>query len=212
LIILDDGNILIGVNAENKKQVITEDIRLNRFPEIIKTHEAYVFSLLANKGENIFWAGLSNGSILQYACGPANGWKIQVKYSGLQIESVYCLSLFGNLLFAGGNDYKVCIINTADKKVHPMIFNTAIKSIRSLQICVVSPSETYLTVTGRLPSYSDNKTDLYNVSEFQQITFAEKIFSKPEFHINSINYQFNYNSPTKELPIDDNNSKVNNLS
>jgi hypothetical protein len=149
---------------------------------------------LANEALNILWAADLNGNIIQYVLGPADGWKVQAKYSDLGIGFTQCLLRFGNLLFAGGRESKLCVINTADKKVLPIQIETAIKDICSLQIHKVSPSEFYLTVTGGEPSYSENKTDLFNVSNFQQLTFAEKIFSKPELHFKSIDHQFNNDS------------------
>jgi hypothetical protein len=164
---------------------------------------------LFNKALNILWAGDYNGNIFQYVLGPGNGWKVQAKYSGLGIGWVRCLSRFGNLLFAGGNDSQVCVINTADKEVLPIIIETAIEYIYFLQICVLTPSKTYLTVTGEFPSYSNNKTDLFDIRKFQQSSSVKKIFSNPEFHLKSIQHQFNNISPPKEMPFDNKIGKLN---
>jgi hypothetical protein len=209
-VILDGGNVFIGVNADNEKQIILEDIRNKKPPEIIVQHEHDVSSLLVNKALNILWAGDKNGNIFQYVLGPGNAWKVQAKYSALGIGEVRCLSRFGNLLFAGGNDFDVCVINTSDKEVLPMTLKTAIQYTYSLQVCAVSPSETYLTVTGADPSYSDPRTDLFDVSKFQQLSSVKKIFSEPELHLNSIHRQFNNNSKKKEefsIKCDDSNLK-----
>jgi hypothetical protein len=204
-VILDGGNIIIGVNGDNHEQIITEDIRNKKPPEIIAQHNTKISSLLVNEALKILWAG-DYKNIFQYVLAPGNAWKVQAKYSGLDIGNVNCLSLFGNLLFAGGGQSKVCVINTADKKLLPNRIETAIKYIFSLQICVVSQLETYLTVTGFNPSYSDKKTDLFDISKFQEITHLKKVFSRPDFHMNSIRHKFNKNFVTKKLPIDDNNS------
>jgi hypothetical protein len=45
LVILEDGHIFIGINADNKKQIITEDIRNDNSSEIIAQHENNVISL-----------------------------------------------------------------------------------------------------------------------------------------------------------------------
>jgi hypothetical protein len=177
--------------------------------------EHYVFSLLANEALNILWVGDSEGDIFQYVLGPKNVWKLQTKYSKYtdrEIRSIRSLSRFGNLLFAGDNSSDVFVINTADKKILPGRIYTAIYHTNSLQICKVSPSKTYLTVTGKLSNYSRNKTDLFDISKFQQRPFVEKIFSNPESHLNSIYNQFNDNSTTKGLHISNSNSKQNNLS
>jgi hypothetical protein len=210
LVILEDGHIFIGVNADNKKQIITEDIRNDNSSEIIAQHENNVISLLANTALNIFWAADEDGNIFQYVLGPTNGWKVQAKYSDL--GTILCLSLFGNLLFAGGADSKVFIINIADKKVLPMEIKTAIQEIYSLKTCVISSSEIFLTVTGEGISYCDGKTDLFDISKLQEISFVKEIFSEPELHINSIYHQFHNNYTAKELSINNRNPKLNNLS
>jgi hypothetical protein len=111
-----------------------------------------------------------------------------------------CLAVWQSSLCRGW-DYKVCVVNTADKKVLPKQIETAIKTIDSLRICEISPSETYLTVTGRFPSYSENKTDVFDISKLQELSFAEKIFSKPELHIDSIHQQFKNTSPWKKQSV-----------
>jgi hypothetical protein len=209
-VILDNGNVLIGVNAYNNKQIITEDIRDNNHLEIIAQHEHEVLSLLVDEARETLWAG-DRKLIVQYLRGPAKAWKIQAKYSDLGIATVCCFSRFGNLLFAGGNGYTLCVINTADKKVLPEGIETAIFEIRSLQICEVSPSETYLSISGSKPCYSDNKTDLFDISKCRQLSFAQKIFSKPEFHLSSICHQmshFTIDKPSNNNGI----SKLNDLS
>jgi hypothetical protein len=208
-VILDDGNIFIGVNANNQKQIIIEDFRNNNSSELIAQLEYDVCSLLINEAQNILWAGDKSDNIFQYVLGPANGWKIQAKYLDLGIGEIRCLSRFGNLLFAGADNNKLSVINTADKKVFPTKILTSIYSIYSLHVCNVSPTKTYLTVTGHLPSYSDNKTDLLDISKFKETSIAKKIFSRPEFHINSIDQQFSNNSKIKELSINNKISKSN---
>jgi hypothetical protein len=210
-VILDNGYIFIGVSDDNKKQIIFEDITNKKPPEIIAQHEDYILSLLANEALNIFWAGDRKSNIFEYVLGPGNGWKVQAKYSDLGIGQVWCLSLFGNLLFAGGNKFKVCVINTADKRVLPQRINTAIIYIESLQICQVSPSEIYLTVIGSGQYYSSKKSDLFDISKFQELSFAEKIFSEPGSHINSIHQQFKNTYPLKKQSVNCKNSKVKNL-
>jgi hypothetical protein len=157
-----------------------------------------------NASQNTLWAG-SYGNIIEYGLGLREQWVQQAKYSDIRIKNFECLSLFGNLLFAGGF-CDVCIINTADKKVIQVI-ETAIRSISSLQICPISSSETYLSVNGENPSYSDDKTDLFNISKFQKITFAKEIFSKPQLHLDSIYRQLNNNSSKKSV-LKYNNSKM----
>jgi hypothetical protein len=205
LVILDNGHIFIGVNAKNKKQLIVEDIRNKNSPEIIAQYEYPIFSLLANEAQNILWVG-NQKNIFQYTLGPNNGWKIQAKYSDLGIHWVQCLSRFGNLLFAGGNN-GARVINTADKKVILNKIRISICTVHSIQICGVSPSETYLTAAGWI--CASVGSDIYDISKLQQLTFAQKIFSKPELHINSIRHQFNNNSTIKELSFDNKISKVN---
>jgi hypothetical protein len=207
--IMDNGHLIIGVNPGNQKQIIFEEIGNNRSLVITTELEHEVISLLANDALNTLWAGDYHSNVFQLVLRSSNAWKIQAKYSGLGIGSVQCLSLLGNLLFAGGNYSKVCVINTVDKKVLPMVFETAINRIFSLHICVVSAWTTYLSVTGEDPSYSENKTDLFDVSKFLKKSFAKKIFSNPKLHFYSIRRQFNNNPIIKELPIYNKISKLN---
>jgi hypothetical protein len=197
-VILDGGHIFIGVHSKNKTQIIIEDIRNNNPPEVVAEHRYSISSLLVNQALNTFWAGDHGGNVIQYVLEPVNSWKIQARYSRLRIGTVRCLSLFGNLLFAGADDYNITVINTADRTVLPQRINTSIERIYSLQICEVSPSETYLTVAGYNTFYSSNQTDLFDISNYQKVSFAKKIFSRPDSHINSIRHQSNKISQSKE--------------
>jgi hypothetical protein len=191
--VIIDNKIIIGVNEKKKHQIIREDIESGRPFETVAEHGSEVLALLANPDLDILWAVDSFSNIFQYGLGKIDEKKIQAKYSGLGIGEVRCLTRFGNLLFAGGNDHKVCVINTADKEVLPEIIETAIKNIYSLQICQVSPSETYLAIIGTDSSYSSGKTDIFDISKFQEISTINTIFSNPRFHINALSGQFNAN-------------------
>jgi hypothetical protein len=210
-LILDDGNTYIGIKYGKIKQIITENITNNSPPDIVAEHEMNIFSLFINETQDLLWAG-GFDSIFQYCRGPANSWKIQAKYSGLGIGYIHCFSRLGNLLFAGGSTYNVCVVNTADKQVFSKNIKTAIEYIYSIQICEVSASEIYLTVTGDYPSYSDNNTDIFNVGKFKEIAVAKKIFSKPQSHIYSIYNQFNHKSTANEPTLNSKVSKFENSS
>jgi hypothetical protein len=199
-VILSNGNIFIGISAENRKQIIIEEIANADPPRMIAVHKDNVSALLADEAQNVLWAGDEGGNVFQYVRLSTNGWKIQAKYPDFGIGEILCLSRFGHLLFVGSLNCKVHIINTADKQVLPKTIETTIAHIHSLQICQISPSKTYLAVIGEKASFSKNTTDIFNISKFQQMTVAKKVFSKPESHIKSILTQFNENNFSEKKP------------
>jgi hypothetical protein len=178
-----------------------ENITNNDPPTIIAKHESSIHSLLFDRDLNILWAGDFNGVIFQYCRGRRNGWRIQSKYLNLGIGWAQSLTRFGNLLFVGGNLSKIRVINIVDKEVLPEIIEVAIQYISSLKICEVSPFKTYLAAIGTGPCYLSDKTDIFDVSKFQEIQIIKKIFTNPEHHIKAI-----YNQSNKVALTQSNNS------
>jgi hypothetical protein len=86
--IIENGNVFIGVNGRNEKQVITEDIRRIGSEEVIAQHEYRVNCVLIHENQNILWVGTGEKGqiIFEYVLGQANKWRIQTKYSNLGVE------------------------------------------------------------------------------------------------------------------------------
>ena len=71
---------------------------------------------------------------------------------------------FLDFVFFGGIEYKIRVLDLSTGKLLPGHLETSIRVICSLQVFVKSPNEIYLAVSGLHPNYSDDKTDLFDVS------------------------------------------------
>ena len=70
-----------------------------------------------------------------------------------------------DFVFFGGDQGKIKILNFSTGELFPGSLETSIEWICSLQVCVKSLSKIFLAVSGSLPNYDDDKTNLFNVSE-----------------------------------------------
>jgi hypothetical protein len=191
-VILKNAKTIIGVFCNNSSQIVTENIT-NYYPiKRVAEHNHRIESFLLNEDESILWAGDFASNIVQYCIGPLNCWKKVITYSELGIRSIMSLACLGNLLFAGGNEGIICIINTADKVVVKHI-DTAIRYLTTFNFCFLSPSEIYLVCIGRSPDYSNGKTDIYDVSKLRKLSVITKLFKKSKNHLNILESQIKAN-------------------
>jgi septal ring factor EnvC (AmiA/AmiB activator) len=99
----------------------------------------------------------------------------------LGVGSVHSLCNIGNLVFVGGwNNFKnIRVINSVDQQIFDEVILPAVRNVQSLQICPVSKSQVYLTVSGEGKSYTEEKTDIFDISSIYEQSMMEKIFKKP---------------------------------
>jgi DNA repair exonuclease SbcCD ATPase subunit len=101
------------------------------------------------------------------------------------------------------------MINTLDQKVISEVIQTPVREIESLQICPLSTSHVFLTVTGYDKSYSSNKSDIFNVSKVCEKSVIERVFTNPSHHQNELRKQlrqisrFNQVNQTEKLDDQD---------
>ena len=67
-------------------------------------------------------------------------------------------------VFFGGNESQIKVLDLSTSKLLPGRLETAIEYIYSIQVCVISHNQIYLAVFGTDTHYSDDKTDLFEVS------------------------------------------------
>ena len=65
-----------------------------------------------------------------------------------------------------GGIRKIRVLDLSTGELLPGHIQTSIGCILSLQVCVKSPSQIYLAVSGEYPDYSQGKTDLFDLSGF----------------------------------------------
>jgi hypothetical protein len=105
-------------------------------------------------------------------------------YENIGIGEILSVEQIGNLLVFGGYLNALIAIDSVNQKVLKGKVDTAIRYIHSLQVCELPNQEMYLSVNGKDPSYSNDKSDLYDVTDLGK-TFGH-IFrrNKENEHIN----------------------------
>lgn len=84
-------------------------------------------------------------------------------YGDLKIGRIYSSFEYLGLVFFGGRDSRLRVLDLSKKKLIQGHLSTAIEYILSLQVCVVGKSRVYLVVVGKEPDYSSSKSDLYDL-------------------------------------------------
>jgi chromosome segregation ATPase len=77
-----------------------------------------------------------------------------------------------------------------DQRVLDGVVKTAVQDIESLQVCPLPTSGIYLTVSGRDTCYSNNKTDVFDISQVCSFKMIQSIFTDPETYIDKFKKQF----------------------
>ena len=71
-----------------------------------------------------------------------------------------------HFVFFGGTESKIRVLDMLTSKLLPGQLKPSVKDIYSLQACVKSQYEIYLAVSESDLDYSDDKTDLFDLTDF----------------------------------------------
>ena len=166
-VVLDDAEHVIGVDKEDPSKLILENVENGSILDLggLKSFDFSILILVYDEESGSMYSGDLNGHIIKHKVDTFNQIRKKVKYYGhLGIGSIYSSARFMQFVFFGGNKGKIGVLDLSTGKLIPMDIETSIKDIYSLQVCVKSCNEIYLAVSGEYPDYSQDKTDLFDLS------------------------------------------------
>ena len=168
-IVLDDAKHIIGVDGSDASKLILENVE-NEFTVKFggsKSSLNYITTLVYDKETGFLYTGDNHGHLHQYKVDTVSKTYEKVKDFGhLGIGRITSSHRFLHFVFFGVYNSKIKVLNLSTGELLPGQIETSVKFIRSFQVCVKSQDKIYLTVSGSGTDYSDDKTDLFDVSSW----------------------------------------------
>ena len=168
-VVLDDAKHVIGMDARDPSKLILENIENGSNVIFRGTHlsKFYISTLVFDEDTGSLYSGDNYGHVVQYKVNTSNQTCKQVKtYQDLGIGGITSSYRFLHFVFFGGDQSKIRVLDISTGKLLSGHINTSIKKICSFEVCMKNPKQIYLTVSGLEPDYSDDKTDLFDLSHF----------------------------------------------
>ena len=162
---MPDGKTIVGSYAKNSKELIAEDIVTNKVTHI-GTLTDYIRTVLYDPETYSLFAGDFNGHLHQYKhqkTGDSGSFTLVKDYGNIGLGQLQSSELVGDVAIFGGNDYCLGVVDVKKKELVEGTFETAFEYIESLQACKVSMTRTLLSVGGSFPSYSELRSDIFEV-------------------------------------------------
>ena len=170
-IVLDDAKHVIGVSGRNSKKLILENVENGSKVEFERLFFSffYTLTLIFDEDTGSLYSGDIYGKLVQYKVDTANQICEEVKtYGNLGIDIITSSHRFLDFVFFGGIRGKIKVLDISTGKLLSGHIDTSIIIILSLQVCVKNPKQIYLAVSGTQTNYSNDKTDLFDITDFLQ--------------------------------------------
>lgn len=166
-VVMDDAKHVIRVDPSDGRNLILENIQNGKATkyEGSKIIENCITAMIYNEQKRSFYTGNNNHELHKYIIETANKTIKKVKDFGkIGIGWITSSYRFMNLNFFGGNRNKIKVLDLSTDKFLSAHLETSIRWIRSLQVCQKRDKQIYLAVSGWDYDYSDDKTDLFNLT------------------------------------------------
>ena len=164
-VLLDDAKHIIGVDGSDPSNLIVENIE-NRKADKFRGSQSfynYISTLVYDKDTGSLYAGYKKGHLKKYKVDTASKSCQRVKdYGDIGIGEITSSHRFLDFVFFEGKS-RIKVLDLSTGELLPGCSQTSIGLINSLHVCVKSPNEIYLAVSGRNDNYSKNNTDLFDV-------------------------------------------------
>ena len=163
---MPDQKTLFGVDYNNRKKLITEDITEKNSKKAVNEHADKIWNLVYNEFTNTLIAGDYTGKVIEYKRKGAE-WEVLKTYPFLGIGYIISSFIIGNLVIFGGHN-NIRVVDMEKGEVLGDAFTTAMGWINSIQVCRVeinNDNKYVLCVSGYSVDYSENKSDIYDITE-----------------------------------------------
>ena len=164
--VLDDAKHIIGCDWDEGRNLIIENVengKADKFGEN-SFFDNFKTTMFYDKNTGSLYTG-NNDYLYKYKVDTTNNTcKFVRNYGKIGIGQIASSHRFLHFVFFGGDKSKIRVLNLSRGELLLGSLETSIGYICSLQVCVKSPNQIYLTVSGALADYSDNKTDLFDIS------------------------------------------------
>ena len=190
-VVLDDAKHVMGVDANDRKNLIFENLE-DGSKNIFRWRKCffdYITNLVYDRDTESLYIGYKNGNLQKFKVNKANKTFQKVKNIGnLGIGLIRSSHRFLDFVFFGGDQGKIRVLDLSTDKLLPWCQETSIGWICSLQVCLKSHEEIYLAVSGWNTNYSDDKTDLFDLSALllEDPVSLRKLYSKYSKNQNQI--------------------------
>ena len=166
-VVLDDAEHVIGIDASVGTQLIFENI-LNGSRVNIRgrcSHNNLIKTLLYDRKTGFLYYGDNRSHLHKYKVDTASKTCQRIKgYGNLWIGRIHSSYQFLNFVFIAGSNSKIRVLDLTTDEFLSEYLETSIRFIYSLHVYSKSLNEIYLAVSGGGTDYSDDKTDLFDVS------------------------------------------------
>jgi len=163
-----DEQMLLGVD-KSYMSLIMEDMTGNgRTLTNFADHNSTINTIKYIDQIGIIIAGDDDGKIIQYSYSshPESSVKFMKDYGDLGIGSICACETYQYLVICGGfNTYSLKVIDCTKMIIYNDEYTTAIQSIYSLLVFEASPTEILLSINGEGSDYSENKTDIIDITK-----------------------------------------------
>ena len=166
-VVLDDSNQVIGIDPSEATQMILENIENGKAGKIrwSRFYDNYIATLVYDEKTGLLYSGDRDGDLYQYKVDTAsNTFKKVRNYGNIQVNEICSSHKFLDFIFFGGYGGRIKVLDLSTGELLPGHLETSIKFVLSFQVCVKSPSQIYLAVSGEVADYSEDKTDLFDIS------------------------------------------------
>ena len=166
-VLLGDAEHFIGLNPTDAKILILENVVKGSKVEFggSSLFNFYISTMIFDEDTGSLYRGDNHGQLVQYKVNTASQTCEEVRdYGKLGIGEITSSHRFLHFIFFGGSDGKIRVLDMSTCEFLPGHIDTSISKIISLQVCVKTQKEIYMAVSGEKPDYSNDKTDLFDIS------------------------------------------------
>ena len=166
-IVLDDAEHVIGVDARDRSKLILENLKNGSTVRFAGRNSILfpIFTMVFDEESRSLYCGYQFGRLHQYEVDTLNQTCKKVRdFGNLGIGCIRSCQRFMQFVFFAGSQSKIRILDLSTGELLPGYFKTSIKWIYSLQVSVKSANEIFLAVSGGDADYSEDKTDLFDLS------------------------------------------------
>ena len=166
--VMDDAKHVIGVDPRDARNLILENIENGKADKFgwEKNFSYLIGTLVYDKDMGSLYMGFDYDRLYKYKLDKKNKTCKRVKdFGDLGIGCISSSHRFMHFVFFGGDQGKIRILDLSTGELLPVHLETSIGWICSLQVCVKSKDEIYLAVSGCDNDYSNDKTDLFDLTD-----------------------------------------------